>query len=502
MNHPSQTSLDCIDPVSSAQYPTLTPYTGPPPVLPSAWRCTALLHPFSPLQSNSTPEDRDSPFFELCTATIQYVEGHYLAAFLRGSSGRTWYYTITPSGTMVSVNDGPPVPIDLGWSLPTTNWFGTQQPSCAGTSYLNWMQAQQVNWWKMAVPGGDPSKPAATWMWFDSTSHLPVRLMFGQGPVKGSTQGDPSQLALFQMFSFTYFSSFESLSNVVTKVPTSTGEDVVAGFSFGNPEGFELFTWNPNFGMTAFMTPVNENFNPLPTRVLYVWKPDSEYQVTSDRSQNTLMKYTYNPDNDFSSQVALLTGAAPSGVTPPPDSGSGFLINYEGDQVQSCTGGPGSPFDFGQEPPNWASIPAVQGTIQATINNNPALCPGQVATVISILFPPSPPNYPDSTYLWTWYSPLDSSGSSSRPITFMQSQSGVGVGTSLALADYFDYEPFSAPIPACNFDIPAACTSSNKPKEELGGGNGNAGESKEPKGFFAKLIDQILAFFRRLFGGK
>jgi hypothetical protein len=65
-----------------------------------------------------------------------------------------------------------------------------------------------------------------------------------------------------------------------------------------------------------------------------------------------------------------------------------------------------------------------------------------------------PPNYPEATYLWTWYAPQDGTGTQSRPITFMQSQSGVNVGTSLALADYYYYQNFQQPIDPSNFDIP------------------------------------------------
>jgi hypothetical protein len=43
----------------------------------------------------------------------------------------------------------------------------------------------------------------------------------------------------------------------------------------------------------------------------------------------------------------------------------------------------------------------------------------------------------------------------------MQSQSGVGVGTSLALADYFFYEPYETPIHPANFDVPAECSPCN-----------------------------------------
>lgn len=445
-------SASCVDPISDSQYPTLQPFTGSQPILPQYWECTCLLHPFSPVQSNSTPEQIASPFFEICTATVYYAEGIGLSALLIGSSGRKWWYNVTPSQTTVSTDGVNFTPVDLGWSVPTTHWFGNESANaaCAGTSYLNWMQAQEVNWWK--IPVGTTSPPPATWMWFDSETNFPVRLMFGQGPVASPILGDVNQLALFQMFSFSYFTSFQALAGNPLSSPLIP--PFIDGFSFGNPNNYQLFEWNTNFGMTAFMTPVNEQFNPLPTRILYNWAADNQYKVSSDRSQNTLMKYTYNPKNLFTSQVALLTGPPPAGVTPPPNSRAGFLINYLGDQITHCDGF--GNFPFPQEAPNWVQIPAVEGTVQATVSNNNVLCPGNIVTILSVLFPPSSPNYPDSTYLWTWYSPLNASGSSSRPVTFMQSQSGVGLGTSLALADYFDYEQFTTPIPPCNFAVPPA----------------------------------------------
>jgi hypothetical protein len=39
----------------------------------------------------------------------------------------------------------------------------------------------------------------------------------------------------------------------------------------------------------------------------------------------------------------------------------------------------------------------------------------------------------------------------------MQSESGVGVGTSLALADYFYHAEFEAPIPPALFEVPSVC---------------------------------------------
>ncbi len=153
---------------------------------------------------------------------------------------------------------------------------------------------------------------------------------------------------------------------------------------------------------------------------------------------------------------ALLTGPPPASFSPPPpNSESSFLITFYDNQEPSCVGPPD--FDFPQEAPDWISIPAVEATIQATITNNPVLCPNTTVLVFSVLFPPSSPNYPDSTYLWTWYAPMNDTGTVARPVTFMQSQSGVGVGTSLALADYFYWEIFEEPIDPQNFDIPPQC---------------------------------------------
>lgn len=450
------------DPVPPSAYPAFRTVTSPAPTMPTAWAATVLLHPFSP--PLSTDPKPNNPFFQLCVASIACEPGQYFSAQVAGCDYGTWWYFITAQGTQVSTDGGSTwSSIDLGWSLPV-NWYGAQAAgaACAGASPLNWMSAQSVDWWKVPVPISNPpnSPPAATWMWFDSQTKAPVRMMFGYGP-PSPTMGDPTQLAFFQMWSFTYFPAFKSYDApcLATAKPETFVTPTIPGFTVGNPKGFQNFVWNSNFGMTAFMTPVNENFNPLPTRVLYVWKDAQSYKVYSDRAQNTLMMYNYNV-GEMAAQEALLTGAAPSGITPPPNSGAGFLINFDYDGTSSCIGG--SQFPFPQEPPNWVSVPEVDGRIQATIVNNPVLSPNTTVTIFSVLFPPAPPNYPEATYLWTWYAPQNASGTQSRPVTFMQSQSGVGVGTSLALADYYFYQAFQQPIDPVNFDIPSACSTQTR----------------------------------------
>ncbi|HEX7955302.1 MAG TPA: hypothetical protein VF508_00025, partial [Pyrinomonadaceae bacterium] len=251
------------DPIPQSEYPVLQPFAGAPPTLPEAWQCVALLHPFSPpLSTDPTP---DSPFYQLCVASITYQEDLFFSAQIAGCSYGTWWYIVDVSGTSLSTDGGVTWnQVDVGWTLPTTSWFGDQLGSatCAGTSPLNWMGAQEVNWWKIpvAIPGSSPPVSAATWMWFDAASNAPVRLMFGEGP-PSPTMGDPNQLALFQMFSFTYFPVFTPLEAPVAP-PTTWTNPTFPGFTPGNSAGYELFTWNPHFGMTVFMTPVNENFNP------------------------------------------------------------------------------------------------------------------------------------------------------------------------------------------------------------------------------------------------
>ena len=77
--------------------------------------------------------------------------------------------------------------------------------------------------------------------------------------------------------------------------------------------------------------------------------------------------------------------------------------------------------------------------------------------LLSVLFPPTK-EYPGPRYLWTWYSPMDGSrGLHSRPVVFMESASTIGEGTSLALADYFDYKEFSTEIDGSYFEVPEPC---------------------------------------------
>jgi hypothetical protein len=445
------------------QYPELGPQIGQRPSMPSQWSATMLLHPFSPPPAGEGQPE--VPFFQLCTATVSCSAGSFFSAQITGCEYGEWWYWVDQKGTHLSVDGGKSWTsvLDSGWALPApaNSWFGGQdkQAACAGSSYLNWMKAQQVAWWKIPVAGSK----AATWMWFDGETGHPFRLMYGQPPRTPLT-GTPDQLPVLQMFSFTYVTAFEVGPGL--EPPSEWEPSAIPGFTPGNPDGLQLVTWNENFGMTAFMTPANESFNPLPTRILYRWAEDSDYHLLSDRAQNTRMSYMYNAGynpNKVDYENVLMFGPAPASVEAPAESGESFDVFYHpNDPTPDChricvEGEP-----LAEEPPGWASSKGTDGAIHAVIVENPDLCPGHTVAVIGELFPPSD-EYPQGRYLWTWYSPIDAGGtagpgSHARPVTFMESGSEIGVGTSLALADYWDYREFKrGTIDPRAFAVPDQC---------------------------------------------
>jgi hypothetical protein len=445
-----------VDPVPPGAYPSFAPVSGAAPKMPDAWTATVLLHPFSPPPQNDPKPD--SPYYQMGLATLDYLKDVYFSARVAGCENN-WWYVVTPDGTTVSLDEGKSWKIaEMGWSLPR-DWYGAQAPNVrsTGASRLNWMFEKAVDWWVLPVPLPGDSPPAATWMWFDSATKAPVRMMFGNGP-PSPTLGDPNQLAFFQMFSLIHFASFKALDAAsATAVPSLWADPVIPGLSVGNPNGYKPFVWPDGMATTTFSTPVNGLFNPLPSRTLYVWKDDANYSTYTDRAQSTLMHYTYNQPAKGQKAVdvveSLLTGVPPQSAPADPYAGAGFLYTHYKDGSERCE--TGDAFPFGAEPPTWLSVPG-HGICEATIIDNANLCPQQTVTIWSVVFPRAD-KYPQGTYLWTWYSPLTADGALARPVLFMQAQSGVNSGTSLALDDYYWFDTPTAPIDPANFIIPPYC---------------------------------------------
>jgi hypothetical protein len=450
-------------PVLGLNPPPVQPSATPPaqPVLPPTWTATAVLHPFSPppmaprFPFGPVPEN-PWPFFELCIANVAYVENQYLSVQLLGASQRTWWFYISQEGTSLSTDEGANFKfIDTGWAIPPVNWV-PQEGRYFASGPLNWMEgAPSVDWWTQPVAGSN----AATWIWYDTITQAPVRMMFG-APPPSYTTGTADQLAVFQNFSFTYFPTFSPNSEAPLKWVTPN----IPTFEFGNPADLQLFVWSSNFGMSPMMTPVNFASNPLPTTTLYHWTPDSEYQELTDRAQKTTMSYVFNSTAPKAPQVdtALMFGAAPAAMPDPsPFAGHWFDYTQPNSGPTTCMMDPEG-LVLGAEAPDWVSTSGEAGTIGAMISNDPVMSPNNAVEIVSVLFPAST-QYPQGRFLWTWYSPTSPDGTSARPVTFMESASSISEGgTSLALADYYDYQVFGQPIPPSEFDIPPACNVSAK----------------------------------------
>jgi hypothetical protein len=422
----------------------------PRPILPDKWECTALLHPYSPPPDN---DRQTAPFFQLCIASISYLKDDVLSIQVQGLEYGTWWYKITPQRTTLSFDQGTTWDsIDTGWTLPTTQWL-TSNSCFFATGHLNWMRAQEVDWWKTSLP----HSRAATWIWFDHITGFPFRMMFGCPP-PSPTRGRPEQLAFFQNYSFTYFSSFEAVHDPNVNVWATP---IIQELKSGNPDDWQLPVWENCFSMRTIMTPVDSNSFPLPATVFYQWKPDNAYHDTTDRCQATVMSYEYNPGAGCNTEVALLFGIAPRGIDPPPHAGSGYIyretdspILHHHKKIISCRN-----IGLGQQPPYWARIPAIEGLIHASVSDHKALCPGRNVNIISVLFPPIS-GYPQGRYLWTWYSAFPGSdGTASRPVWFGESASNIREGgTCLALADYFEYNIPQTWFSGELFKLPDMCT--------------------------------------------
>lgn len=423
----------------------------PIPVLPSSWNATAILHPFSPPPTDD-PQPT-VPFYQMCIANVGFIQNYALSVQITGLEYGTWWYWITQVETRVSTDQGVTwTVVNMGWSLPTTNWVNSTARFFV-TYPLNWAVQQEVDWWTQPVP----NSPAATWFWFNNggpANGLPYRLMFG-APPPSPAMGDPNQLAVFQNFSFTYFPSFGAGQGTAMDNWTPPN---IPGLAPGNPNGWDLFTWPSSLGMSVVMTPVDAASLPLPTNVYYEWQPDPQYRTLTDRAQRTIMYYVANPGQGLINEQACLYGYAPTGVNPPPAAGLGFIYDVKQTPPNKCCQLYAEGVPIGQEPPDWPA--RGDGVIFASIDYNPALGPGIPIIVIGVVFPPEPqyPQYPDGRYLWTWYAPDPATnGQAAMPLTFMESAAGINVGTSLALADYNLYVPYSQPVPASLLALPSVC---------------------------------------------
>eukprot|EP00040_Diaphanoeca_grandis_P002949 m.23194 g.23194 ORF g.23194 m.23194 type:complete len:687 (+) comp14112_c0_seq1:168-2228(+) len=434
--------------------------------LPNRWTATALLHPFSAPQSDPAPK---GPYFSLSVADISYTPTQF-QVHLKTCDGDEWWYDMQPGvfrGVRVRSStdanpDGPGEILDLGWTFPSTNWLGEDDDpnwGCNGASPLNWMSPSESYWVKKADHqplSPDSLNASSTWFWFDKTTGFPKRMMFGGTPLN-MTHGIESKLGFFQMFSFSYITKFHAYPQGAS-MPTTLSLDTpsIPGFECGNPKDLPPFTWSSLQGLSSWLVPVNPIYNVLDTAFYYSYSADQSTQSV----QVTEMDNTFNPNQTELRDTAVLFGAnandsilaafnhCPGWIVLAPNR-SNLVHNLSVDGV-----------GLGQQKPDWISlgnksatdpalvVPRIMGTISGESELTDS---NETVAIWGVNFPPGNQKYSNgvtetliytkSNFLWTWYA-YPSEGSqvtTPRPVVFMESASPIGEGTSLALADYFDF---------------------------------------------------------------
>ncbi|XP_066929808.1 uncharacterized protein [Clytia hemisphaerica] len=408
--------------------------------LPDTWSATIVLHPFS--EEQGTGPERDFPFFQLSHGqmTYDYQKGEMLI-YVKGCLYGEWWFNVTTHATFVARNSSMQwKKIDLGWTLPGKNWIDPED-KYIGHSQLNWMNDEvDVDWWKKNY------KNTSTWTWFDRNNDgFPFRIMFS-APPRSNLKGEPDNLAFFQMYSFSFIVNAKPEPIHHSRLHIMDIGKI--GLTCGNPDNFQVFNWTNHFSVSAHMIPVDYPHNPYPTKVYYRWNDDEEYTgAPFDRSQSTIFYHDYNRFERMEGIRADLFGHWNSTTKPRP--GVGFLLKTAIDSRQTeCSQMFAGEMPIAQQPPWWPQLG--QANIQAIIRRpenasdewrSPLTGSDRTVAIIRVTFPSHLPNFPNSTSLWTWYDYTDfiQAKAAARPIVFMQSAPKFELGTSLALADFFDF---------------------------------------------------------------
>jgi hypothetical protein len=391
------------------------------PVLPAKWTAKALLHPFY-----------DEELLALADLTYDGSVGaiYQTNEWADGTTG-SWLITAT---TTYSVTGPPNAPtqceaMDDAFTAPPRDWLDASA-KCVGVGPV---QGRNAAWWKTRVGSGQA--PPTTWYWYDWAKGTPWRVMFAT-PVYDR--------GMLGMFSFINFQQFNAVGETVLpkilqfcrKAPRRTGPlrsaadvhavDAGAARSAAHPipvpsrpkvdfncDLSQLPPFASKFSMTTLMSSVAYNVpNPLPTRVEYDW-------TQKPPSMRTDM---YNPGGKTLNAEALLLG------------GNGYLL--AGDTCQLVL--PGIPV------PNWQQLDCA---CRAVIRNDPEWNQYPEQRVIEC-------GLESDRVFWMWYTPAG------VPIVFMETAAPVGEGTSLALADYFQ---FIRGAGWGSFKLPANCPSQPPP---------------------------------------
>lgn len=411
--------------LSSLPLPQMNACSNPShPQLPPKWNGTFVLMPFDQGQPAMAAFISDTSVNATQTTLVGFQSG-LINVLTVGDQSYTMTFSGGTGGDLLSCE-----------SLGDTQWRPLPQDllsndaQCVGSAPL---VQTSVDWWKMPAQ----TNPAASWIWFKTDDRSPYRLMFDDVvPALGALGG----------FAFSYQVALEPLQTTNLPELVSACQRMSKPHAAGSgpaalrqvldtmksapkaeatlrrlmPEldssctGAQLPSWQPQMALTSFMTPVNVNFSPFPTEVLYKW---------SLQSQRTRMYWP--PGSGTNYDDALLIG------------NQGYDVVTASNGPQVCTADlPGTPV------PNWPTMSPC--SCAAVIGKGSPLAP--LGDTMIMQCPMILPRV-----FWTWYT------LAGQPVVFMETKSPADEGTGLALADYYGFDP-NAQIPDSAFAPPnVAC---------------------------------------------
>lgn len=422
--------------LSSLPLPQMNACSNPShPQLPPKWNGVFVLMPFGQGQLAMAEFISDTAVNATRTTLVGFQSG-LINVLTVGDQSYTMTFSGGTGGDLLSCE-----------SLGDTQWRPLPQDllsssaQCVGSAPL---VQTSVDWWKMPAQ----TDPAASWIWFKTDDGSPYRLMFDDVvPALGALGG----------FAFSYQVALEPLQNTGLSElvaacqrgakPHAAGRgpaalrQVLDSMNSGpkaeatlrrlmpqldtSCTGAQLPSWQQEMAFTSFMTPVNVNYNPFPTEVLYKW---------SRQSQRTRMYWP--PSSGTAYDDALLIG------------GQGYDVTMPINGAQVCTADlPGTPR------PNWPA--ASPCSCAAVIGQGSPLAP--LGPTMIMQCPMILPRV-----FWTWYT------LSGQPMVFMETKSPATEGTGLALADYYAFDP-NAQIPDSAFTPPNVACPAPPPAGAAGG---------------------------------
>jgi hypothetical protein len=389
-----------------------------PRPLPNKWTAATLMTPF----------DDSGPYFGLITYDNDL---HAMRTSLFDYDGG-FADLITIHDSVFLIQDKKCLqPLVKGlWSVPGPDWINGTDHNCAGTKPLLNINVQ---WWRYQAGS------IGNWLWTRVDNGAPLRMMF----VNDSNIYHLPALGMFSMVNFGQFDSLaqSGLAPIVASCRSMKSKNIPAtldlfklitaskknltvsekqrrlsmmGTGLGtikkDTNTTNLPTWPVQFKATSIMTPVNRS-DAYPTTISYDW--NIKKQLTSMKQPDLSVVDAYLIDT----------------------------ITYIVQKLKDSIDCQGALPHLGPPQPRWAYLDRCKSKL--IISDGP-LSPGRKTVVFTCPIE-------EGRVFWIWYT------TEGKPVVFYETSPPVSEGTSLSLADYFDFFP-NVGIDTSEFNkIPVQC---------------------------------------------